>query len=148
VGETVGRASCPVRIAPVRAALAPLSLTPCFSGVYERPEIGINCFNSFSVDSEPPHHSGMSSAPSSRPDPAAPLAVSVQSGHYVSSHPGPLPKEREHFSTALEKSPDRDFLLRSQMVPPLPKGEGRGEGEERFGLHRHGFEFFVEGIYD
>jgi hypothetical protein len=103
VGETVGRV-CPVRVTPVRPTLAPLSLTPCFSGVCERPEIDINCFNSFSVDSEPPQRSEMSGT-----------TVSVQF---------------------------------ERCVPPLPKGEGRGEGEERVPLHRHGFEFFVEGIYD
>jgi protein ImuB len=107
VGETVGRVSCSVRENPfpMRATLAPLSLTPCFSGVYEQPEIGINCFNSFSVDSERP-----------QPDPV-PLAASIHSG---------------------------------RCVPPLPvgRGEGWGEGEERVPLHRHGFEFFVEGIYD
>jgi hypothetical protein len=89
----------------MRATLAPLSLTPCFSGVYEQPKIGVNCFNSFSVDSERP-----------QPDPV-PLAASIHSG---------------------------------RCVPPLPvgRGEGWGEGEERVPLHRHGFEFFVEGIYD
>jgi protein ImuB len=109
VGETVGR-DCPVRVAPVRTALAPLSLTPCFSGVYEQPEIGINCFNSFSVDSERP-----------QPD-LVPSAASIQSG-------------------------------RCLLPLPVGRGEGWGEGvhgkgEERVPLHRHGFEFFVEGIYD
>ena len=66
VGETVGRVSCSVREDPfpMRATLAPLSLTPCFSGVYEHPEIGINCFNSFSVDFGSPQRSRMSDTPS------------------------------------------------------------------------------------
>jgi protein ImuB len=96
VGETVGRVSCSVREDPfpMRAPLAPLSLTPCFSGVYEQPEVSINCFNSF-------------------------------------------------------MNPDSPGLL------PLPVGRGEGwgegvhgKGEERVPLQRHGFEFFVEGIYD
>ena len=47
-----------------------LSLTPCFSGVHERPKVGINCFNSFSTDSGSPQHSPMSDAASqSNPPP-------------------------------------------------------------------------------
>ena len=45
------------------------------------------------------------------------------SGRVGAPHPGPLPKEREHISAALE------CLKRCQNVPPLPQGEGRGEGK-------------------
>jgi len=55
--------------------------------------------------------------------------------------------EADKHAQYLESS-QPDLLFRSQTVLPLPKGEGRGEGEERIPLHRHGFEFFVEGIYD
>ena len=61
--------------------------------------------------------------------------------------PLPLSLEADKRAQYLESS-QPDLLLRSQMVPPLPKGEGRGEGEGRIPLHRYGFEFFVEGIYD
>jgi len=43
-----------------------LSLTPRFSGVYERPENATNCFNSFPVDSRPLQPSHMSDALSSQ----------------------------------------------------------------------------------
>src|SRR6266536_2851117 len=47
----------------------------------------------------------------------------------LSPHPNPLPEEKEPVSTALEKSLNADLASRCQMVPPLPKGEGWGEGE-------------------
>jgi hypothetical protein len=44
-------------------------------------------------------------------------------------HPGPLPKEREKRSTASTQSTRLDATSGGVTAPPLPGGEGRGEGE-------------------
>jgi protein ImuB len=128
VGETVGR-DCAVRVAPARTALAP----PTTLDSNER-------------------------------------ASSPQSGTGLPPHSPADAGNRERD----ERQKIRQLLeCGSQMVPPLPKGEGwgegegigrypkvsepancvqpptaHGEGEERVPLHRPGFEFFVEGVYD
>jgi protein ImuB len=147
VGETVGRVSCPERaapvrvaprageagsqVAPVRATLAPLSLTPCFSEVHERPGDNINCFNSFPVDSESPQRSRMS---------AAPVTVSNQFERCVP----PLPKG-EGWG---EGEGTGRYPHASELTNCIQPSTVHGEGEERVPLHRCGFEFFVEGVYD
>jgi protein ImuB len=55
--------------------LSTLSLTPCFSGVYEHPNTSINCFNSFPIDSE--QRSRMSGVQSLSPAPV-PLQFFVE----------------------------------------------------------------------
>ncbi|MBI5774726.1 MAG: L,D-transpeptidase [Verrucomicrobia bacterium] len=47
----------------------------------------------------------------------------------VSPHPGPLSEERERSSSPLEKSPSLRTAPSLAAIPPLPPGEGRGEGE-------------------
>jgi hypothetical protein len=45
-------------------------------------------------------------------------------------HPGPLPKEKEKHSTALDKTTRLELACDGGRNLPLPEGEGRGEGEE------------------
>jgi len=127
VGETVGR-SCPVRVAPVRAALAPPTIATLDSNEHDSPaQSGIGLPHSRTLrEIEEPQQ----------------FRQGLECGS-----PMPLSLEADKRAQYLESS-QPDLLLRSQMVPPLPKGEGRGEGEGRIPLHRYGFEFFVEGIYD
>jgi protein ImuB len=139
VGETVGR-DCATRVALARVALAPLSLTPCFSGVYERPEASINCFNSLPINSGTPQRSGMSGTLSSQPDPAAPVAVSSQFERCVP----PLPKgEGWGEGEGMVRQPTVDEAARHMRQPTVHR-----KGAEHVPLHRPGFEFFVEGVYD
>src|SRR5262245_54554824 len=46
-------------------------------------------------------------------------SVSIQFEHHGPPHPIPLPEEREHLSTALEDSLNRELLARRQTVHPL-----------------------------
>jgi hypothetical protein len=59
----------------------------------------------------------------------------------VRPHPSPLPQEREGEAAALGSSstdvpnPAQDFAETRKPVPPLPGGEGRGEGERQSNLN-------------
>jgi protein ImuB len=132
VGETVGRA-CSMRGAPcsVRIALAPPTI----------PTLDSNKHNSPAQSGRGQPHSPASAGFREIPG--------VQNLRQVLECGCPLPLSLEADKRAqyLESS-QPDLSLRSQMVPPLPKGEGWGEREERVPLYRHGFEYFVEGIYD
>jgi len=129
VGETVGRA-CSMRGAPcsVRIALAPPTIPTLESNEHDPfPQSGIGL----------PHSKTLR-----EPEEPQNLRQVLECGS-----PMPLSFEADKRAQHL-KSSQPSLLLRSLMVPPLPKGEGWGEGEERVPLYRHGFEFFVEGVYD
>jgi superfamily II DNA or RNA helicase len=49
----------------------------------------------------------------------------------VRPHPNPLPQEREQQSATTEPSSRARFAERPTTIPPLPGGEGRGEGERK-----------------
>ena len=60
--------------------------------------------------------------------------VEAQLSEFVRPHPDPLPQEREKqlaasvSSLAVVANPTQDFTRTRQSFPPLPGGEGRGEG--------------------
>jgi protein ImuB len=144
VGETVGRVSCPVRVAPVRIALAPLSLTPCFSGVCERPHASINSFS-------PPLPKGEGWGEGEGTGRYPHASESTNCVQPPTVHSELLRSRNVHWThEPNESSPSPPLEERAGERRPL-FGCGHsvhGEGEERVPLHRHGFEFFVEGIYD
>ncbi|MGA2281511.1 MAG: DUF3516 domain-containing protein [Verrucomicrobiota bacterium] len=49
----------------------------------------------------------------------------------VRPHPDPLPQEREQQSSSAELSKRSEFTSEDGQIPPLPGGEGRGEGERK-----------------
>ena len=73
-----------------------------------------------------------------------PLAVTMQLEEHSALTPALSLREREKLSPVFRPL-NGDFFQRGQMVPPLPGGEGWGEGEPLLSLHRYGLAWSLIG---
>jgi superfamily II DNA or RNA helicase len=74
-----------------------------------------------------PRSSGHKSAPPSN----AKCETRKENETVVRPHPDPLPQEREQQSEAAKLPETSELAPAREQIPPLPGGEGRGEGERK-----------------